>query len=157
MDWPTLATTDAAAWLQALGRFHVAIVHFPIALLILAACVELVRLARRKSGPSPVSIVCLIVGLISAIAAAAAGWFHKEYVSFGGQQAAVLDWHQWMGIAATALAAAAAIALVFRGTRGAVYRGAVVTCAVLVVITSHLGGTLTHGPGYLTELLTTPR
>jgi hypothetical protein len=32
-----------------------------------------------------------------------------------------------------------------------------IACAVLVAAAGHFGGTLTHGEGYLTELLTAPR
>ena len=44
----SFAADISPAWLQTLGRFHVAIVHFPIALLLVAGMVEAWRALRRK-------------------------------------------------------------------------------------------------------------
>src|SRR5215213_7273133 len=97
--------------LQTLGRLHVAIVHFPIALLCVAAIVESWRILLRKKDPSQLAIFCLIVGGISAIAAGVLGWIHKGYGSFGGEQALTLGLHQWIGIAAAAASVFSLVAL----------------------------------------------
>src|SRR5439155_759640 len=56
---------------QLFGRLHVVVVHFPIALIILAGMIELVRL--RKTRPSDAARVCLTLGAIAAVVAATMG------------------------------------------------------------------------------------
>ena len=46
-------------WLFA-GKLHPVVVHFPIALLIVAAILEFVRLRRGESRPSRVAVACLV-------------------------------------------------------------------------------------------------
>src|SRR4051812_1455842 len=98
----TLAISQA--WLQTMGRAHVAVVHFPIALLMLAGIVESWRAARRKVGFSSFSLACMILGAVSAIVAAIFGWIHASFSTFGGQTASVMRAHQWLGIATAAIA-----------------------------------------------------
>src|SRR4051812_21795748 len=81
--------------LQALGRFHVAIVHFPIALLLLAGAEEAWRWVRRKQEPSKTALVCIVIGGLTAVASSALGWIHKDHSDFSGTTLAL---HQWIGI-----------------------------------------------------------
>ncbi len=148
-----MIAVESTAWLQALGRFHVVIVHFPIALLLVAALVETWRMVRRAPGPSPTAIACLWLGAISAIVAALFGWFHSEFAQFSGEQLTTERFHQWFGIAAAALAVVALLALLARKRTLRPYRFATIACALLVGAAGHFGGTLTHGDAYLTELL----
>jgi uncharacterized membrane protein/mono/diheme cytochrome c family protein len=148
-----LMAAQQTAWLQALGRFHVVLVHFPIALLFVAAMMEGWRILRRQPTASPNAVACLVVGAASAVAAAAAGWIHNWYSNFSGEQLKVDRLHQWMGVATAAVALLAIIALLFKNRGLKLYRYSTIACAILVGLTGHLGGTLTHGDGYLTELL----
>src|SRR3954465_6787626 len=91
-----LSAGSSSAWLQTWGRFHVAIVHFPIALLLLAGVIELWRSARRSKSPSPTAIACLCIGAVTAILSAWAGWVHKGFGSFDGDHAKDLFIHQWL-------------------------------------------------------------
>jgi mono/diheme cytochrome c family protein/uncharacterized membrane protein len=146
-------------WVQALGRFHVVIVHFPIALLLLAGMAELWRSIRRSKQASPLAIVCLVIGGLAAIVSSVLGWIHKGFTGFAAEGGFTLNLHQWLGIAA-ASAAVVALATLFivrlRNRPLWPYRLATITCAFLVAAAGHFGGTLTHGDGYLTELLTSP-
>src|SRR3954447_14149319 len=93
------AAVISPAMLQTLGRFHVVIVHFPIALLLLAGAAELWRSMRRKNEPSPMAIACLITGALAAAASSALGWIHKGFTGFAGESGRTLALHQWIGIA----------------------------------------------------------
>jgi mono/diheme cytochrome c family protein/uncharacterized membrane protein len=153
MITPLLAV-PASVWLELFGRLHVVFVHFPIALLLVAAMVEGWRMLRRGPGASPTAVICLAIGAASAILAAAMGWFHKA----GMPETRMLVVHQWMGIA-TAIVAIIPLMLVGfqRWPRFLkAYRVMVLLCAVLVGITGHFGGELTHGEGYLTEIFHMP-
>src|SRR5439155_23959187 len=96
-----ILTTGAAssAWLQTLGRFHVAIVHFPIALLLVAGAIELWRSIRRSNAPSPTAVACLVTGALTAILSAWMGWIPKGSSGVGGGQGRKLLVHQWPGTA----------------------------------------------------------
>src|SRR5688572_4188479 len=163
-----IAAGVTPAWMQTLGRFHVAVVHFPIALLLVAGVVELWRSLRRNRQPSPTAVACLVIGGVTAVISSALGWIHKDFTS---QRGTALTLHLWLGIAAaaTALVALAAFAAIgsepkpwekveqtWYGRRVRMYRFVTLACAVLVAATGHFGGTLTHGEGYLTELITSP-
>src|SRR5687768_6520759 len=144
----SFAAEISPAWLQTLGRFHVAIVHFPIALLLVAGMVELWRALRRSDHkqPSPTAIACLIIGGLTAVISSALGWIHKGHTSHGAEGNA-LALHQWLGIAAAAFALTALIAVMWVGRepkawekletlwyrrRVRMYRVVTVACAVLV-------------------------
>jgi mono/diheme cytochrome c family protein/uncharacterized membrane protein len=148
-----MLAVEGTAWIEALGRFHVVIVHFPIALLLVAGFAELWRTIRRAPTASPTAITCLWLGGLSAIVAAVFGWFHLSEFGADAEPTRTQQFHQWLGIAAAALALVALFALLFRKRTMWPYRLATITCALVVGTTAHLGGTLTHGDGYLTELL----
>ncbi|HYO09544.1 MAG TPA: PSD1 and planctomycete cytochrome C domain-containing protein [Tepidisphaeraceae bacterium] len=151
------AAAASSAWLQGLGRFHVAVVHFPIALLLVAGAVETWRALRRSQQPSAATIGCLIVGGFFAALSSALGWIHKGFTGFGAESGATLWAHQWLGVgsAAAAGAALASLAVCRRRPRAGLhaFRAGAIASAVLVGAAGHYGGTLTHGDGYLTELL----
>src|SRR5437762_14363953 len=100
----------SSIWLQTMGRAHVAVVHFPIALLMLAGLVECWRAMRRKQGVSSFALACLVLGALGAIVATILGWIHKDFSTFGGQTASVVRAHQWLGVATAAIAIIALLA-----------------------------------------------
>src|SRR4051812_7088160 len=109
----------AGLYIQTIGRFHVATVHFPIALLLLAGAIEGWRWLRGAKEVSPAGRLCLIAGAIAAVFAAAMGWIHKGFSTFGGTAATALWMHQWLGIAAAIVAILGIIAIAFaRSAKG---------------------------------------
>ena len=141
------------------GRFHPMIVHFPIALLVLAGALEVgasfvrpLRPLRRATPP------ILIAGAASAIGAVIAGYL----LSLGGEyDDSLLATHKWLGIGvALAASATAVLSLAQRRQRArtvrVVYRACLATTVGALMVAGHLGGSLTHGPEYLTEYLPAP-
>lgn len=148
----TVMAVSMSALVQTLGRLHVVVVHFPIALLLLAGVIEAYRLVVRKRGASPVAGTMLALGAIAAVAAAGMGWVLKG----SDEPSSTLTWHQWVGISAAAVAiVAAALAPVARRKPEitGLYRMWVFGVAILVSVAGHFGGEMTHGEGYLTEAL----
>ncbi len=137
-------------WLETLGRSHVVAVHFPIALLLLAGAIELPRLVLGKKDHSITAAICLALGLFFAVFSSISGWFHAKTFS----PSAILTIHFYLGLATAAVSCLALFALIV--ARVKVYRAAVLVGALLVGLTGHYGGSLTHGPGYLTEALFAP-
>jgi len=141
-----------------LGRFHPTLLHLPVALLLLALLLELIRLPRLRgvvpSFPSTVLDSVVWLAALSGFATALAGWLLAHE---GGYDAPLLDRHLWSGVA-TGIGAFACVMLrsfakvrpdraVLQGLATALLVG---TCGAMIVA-AHAGGSLTHGEGYLTE------
>ena len=90
--------------LRLLGRLHPAIVHFPIALLVVAAALEAWQVLRRKPSLAPATPVCVFLGAMSPALASLFGWFLAE-----GEDTELLSLHKWVGLATTGLAVVAAL------------------------------------------------
>jgi hypothetical protein len=143
---------ELPTWKRALrwiGKFHVSIIHFPIALLLAAALGELWSAWRRGRVPSPAVRFCVLLGAAGAVAAAPLGWLHAD---IGGNGAGpTLRLHRWFGTAAALCAVLAALASewdVRRGRRSLLFRVLLGAGAVLVGVAGHLGGTLVHGEDF---------
>ena len=139
------------------GRFHPILVHFPIAFLLLAGALELLAL-RRRTGPPWLAarFPLLVVGAMAAAVAASAGYLLGRSGGYGGP---IFERHLQLGVIVAIGALLTAIAAWRRQRTGSgdapVRAGLALTLAVLT-IAGHLGATLTHGEGYLTEFAPAP-
>jgi uncharacterized membrane protein/mono/diheme cytochrome c family protein len=145
-EGPSLA---ARLW-RFVGIFHPLVVHFPIALLTLAAIVELMRLKYREISPH-ITLVCLIIAAAGSIPAVVFGWARAETYT----DSAVLTLHRWMGIGLTGLTVTLAVVAfaAHRRPASAVLRrlqtAGVFIAAGLVAFVGHLGAELTHGEAFV--------
>jgi uncharacterized membrane protein/mono/diheme cytochrome c family protein len=138
------------------GKLHPLVVHFPIALLVVALVLECFRLRRGSYHPSSASVVCLVLGTLGAIAAVVLGWSSAESSGYGGTSAWILTTHRWAGVATAALAVltcVAALAARMGNDRRLLnaYRVASVFGVVAVGVAGHFGGSLVHGETYLRD------
>ena len=140
-----------------IGRFHPVIVHLPIGFLLLTGAVELLSRTRKFGGLGLDRLLpaLLVLSALSTVAAIVTG----TLLSWSGDYDAVLvGRHQQWGWMLGVVAVLACVAAWWR-TRdeGRLPRllvaGSLAGVAVLVSVTGHLGGVLTHGDGYLTEHL----
>jgi uncharacterized membrane protein len=139
--------SPAARALGWLGKFHLLLVHFPIALLAAAGLAELWSLRRGQGNPSLPARFCLCLGAAAALPTVALGFVHALGGSGAGAPG-LLALHRWVGTA-TGVVAVAAAALSERDAR----RGIRSRCALLVTfvavllvaLAGHFGGLLTHG------------
>lgn len=140
------------------GRLHPMLVHFPIALIVVAGVIELIRIRKPPSpGADPV-FYCLLFGALGAIVSAATGWILAEDFTSESRE---LFFHRWLGVAVAGLASLTWILslLARSGQRGwarATYRLGLALSIVLVTIGGHLGGVLVHGEDYLWEVFERP-
>lgn len=147
-----------APWLEFFGRLHPLLVHFPIALLLVATMFEFCRRRARERVPAGSALWCLGLGAASACVAALTGWIRAAVEPIGGDDAATVLQHRWGGVA---VAAIAVLTLVF-GWIGrsrmawarVPYRAGLLALALLVPAVGHLGGSLVFGPDYFTEPFT---
>ena len=127
-----------------LGHFHPVIVHLPIGILLIASLFYALASTKRYAALKPAVSFSFLIGMISAVLACVTGWLLSTTDDY---DSAALTQHQWVGIATAIIGA---ICYAFE-RRNAKYLSVVVVILVLMVsVTGHLGGTLTHGEGYLT-------
>lgn len=139
-----LGELNAAGITKLMGNMHPAIVHFPIALVTVAAILEVLQIVRRKPGLAAATPACLVLGGLSAIVAAVFGWLSAGTPV--GESPASTELHRWVGIGATVVAVLAMVVLVKAVTpEPSEARGAILTVRLLVLI----GAAVIGGAGFL--------
>ncbi len=130
------------------GRLHLVLLHLPIGFLLLLGALEFFALVLgRNEAVAPRDLILALIAPI-AIITAVCGWLLSWS---GGYDAGLLMWHKWFGVSVAV--ASVVLYLVHRAGRVTLYKVVLVLALVLVSITGHLGGALTHGSDYLTEPL----
>lgn len=134
-----------------LGAMHPAAVHFPIALFLVAALLEIAALTLRWPVLTQGTRVIITLAAISAIAAVALGWFA---MGLPGKDDVTHLSHRWLGTSIAALGLLSWWAKehwVRRPGRGRelIYIGLLTLTAAAVVVNGLLGGMLTHGMRHL--------
>jgi uncharacterized membrane protein/mono/diheme cytochrome c family protein len=152
------------------GRFHPLLVHFPIGILLLAVAMQVVAAVaawRRRAAPFSDRVIALVLGggAVSAVAAATTGYLLG---GSGGYTGETFDRHETLGIGVAILSCVTTMVALMRlrihadhaGGRTApwgsafwrhVYTVTLVGVVVMLTWAGHLGATLTHGEGYVTE------
>ena len=136
-----------------LGRFHPLVVHLPIGFLLLAGLTEIIARKRGANLNSAISIM-LLSGAVAAVLAVVLGWL---LATDGGYDVSTLFWHRWLGVAVAAISLVAWLAKSERlKTTSKAYQLSLWALVILIAITGHLGGNLTHGSNYLLEYAPEP-
>ena len=148
--WPPDGQARGGDGWRFAGRLHPMLVHLPIGLLLLVPALELGGLARRFRHLRATAGVVLALGAIAATVAAAHGYVLARFDGVGGTN---LTWHLWAG-ATTALLAAIAVAL--RAISPTAYVASLVALVGALSFAGHLGGQLTYGATYLSEVAPRP-
>lgn len=130
---------------QFVGRFHPLVVHFPIALVLLALVVECASLFQWGKSVHATAGFVLALATVSALAAAFLGWMLGRS---GGYEGSLVTRHMWGGIS---LAAALVFCGAIRAWNTKLYGAALFATVCLMAWTSDQGGKLTHGNSFLTE------
>jgi uncharacterized membrane protein len=135
------------AFTDFIGRFHPLLVHLPIGILLFTIVLQWLSTKEKWAALQAVIPLGYLLGAASAIASCITGYLLG---SAGEYDETVLNLHQWMGI----LTAFTAIAGYLFSYNQQNLKYIAFSILVLVSITGHLGGTLTHGEGYLTKAFT---
>lgn len=133
------------------GRFHPLLVHFPIGFLFLAFFLELfsgLKLLRKIRGAVRFSVS---LGLLSSILAALTGWFLSDE---GGYEPDLLFRHRLFGLMSVAICLMLWVVITYgknlpKPKRRPVRIVVFVVLVILITITGHFGGSMTHGRNYL--------
>ena len=178
----TVSPSLVTAWLDVLGAFHPLIVHFPIALAIVAALAMLWSWIGGHDGFGEFAFHCTWIAALASVFVAASGWF---FVASDGKitssdslidsilnvfpaalawflgkadQSQTLNLHRWVGIASSA----GLIALTFMTSlvRSDSWPGLLkisritsLVVATAIGITAHFGGDMVWGGGQVSTPL----
>jgi uncharacterized membrane protein len=136
-----------------IGAFHPLVVHFPIALLLTAAVLEVVSVRLKDhQGLRFAIVINLILGTVGAVVAASLGWMDAAHTGIEVDLKPTLAWHRWLGTS-VAIGSLITTALWFRARITPksslwIYRIALWLLAVIVGFTGHLGALLVYGLDY---------
>ncbi len=125
------------------------VVHFPIALLIVALFLELLSSKGRQTLRDGVTFL-VGIGAFFALVSALCGWLLHQTEAYSGDW---VDYHKWTGIGTAVLATTAFLILKKREGSRNLFRGVLSLSVICLMIAGHLGSGLTHGKEYLTEVL----
>ncbi len=128
-----------------IGRFHPVLVHLPIGILLLAIIFHFLSYKKKFETLQHAVKYSLLLGMFAAIASCISGFLLS---SSGDYEEALVDKHQWFGIG---VAVAAIVAYILVVKSSSFIKWMMPLLALLIIITGHLGGSITHGEDYLTK------
>lgn len=151
----TASSVFETFWLwRFMGRLHPIAVHFPVALLVFAALLELFTLKKFSSALRPGINLLVAAGVISAILSVVFGLL----LSGDGDYGEELNIHQWAGIATACLGIISWFLLnrIIKENQFSLvkaYRAVLFFSTLAVSLAGHFGASLTHGNDYLSGTL----
>ncbi len=128
-----------------IGHLHPALVHLPIGILLIGLL--LMWLSGKKKyniSPQVISIV-LLIGAISAIVACITGYILSRSDDYNSS---AVSWHMWMGISVAFISICLYMMVVNKPINKSSIIISIALC-ILIFVTGHLGGQITHGSNFL--------
>ena len=133
-------------FLDFLGSLHPLIVHLPIGIILLTIAID-VFMRNKNNSVHRVITMGWFFSFLSGLIAAICGWFLGDNDYYFESQISI---HRWSGIAFVIICFVIWLLLYlnFRFPRGFI-RSVNFTTILLLTITGHFGGEMTHGQNYL--------
>jgi len=130
--------------IEFIGKFHPLLVHLPIGFLVLLGVFEMLATRPRWQHLTDASRVVLALTFPVTLASIVCGWL---LAASGEYEDSNLFWHRWLG---TGLGLATLLLFVLHWTGlFRLYRWGLIGTLGLLAISSHLGGSLTHGSDFI--------
>lgn len=150
---PLLEPVEMPLFFLWLGRFHPLIVHFPIVLILLASLLEAGKYFNLMMIGDKLLKFILIGAVLSTLASIGIGFFLYASGDYAGN---LMNWHLKAGSVLGTLMLMT-LAFYFLNLRNKRYFPFYVTglllCNVLMIVTAHQGGMMTHGKEFLSEYI----
>ena len=141
-----MATLLMIDFVQLIGRLHPLLVHLPIGILLFAALLRLFIKQAKLDSINNATTIALFWGTIGSVGSVVSGYLLSQS---GEYDESMVSSHQWFGIS---VAIVSGLAYFLNKKQHAYTKLFMALLVVLIFITGHLGGSLTHGSDYLTEV-----
>ncbi len=132
-----------------LGHFHPAVVHLPIGILLIALLLQWLSGKEKYRSLAAAVPVVLLCGSIAAFVSCVSGYLLSINDDY---DTTLVSWHMWMGLAVMFISF-----LLYAKERNPLFGVNKMLLSVglliLVFVTGHLGGSLTHGSDYFSKPL----
>jgi len=128
-----------------IAHFHPVLVHLPIGILLIAALFQLISRKEKFQSLSVAVGIALFWGMISAIVSCISGFLLSRSDDY---DESLISKHQWFGIS---VAVTSIIAYYLSQKNSTYTKWVMALMTLLIIITGHLGGSITHGSDYLTK------
>ncbi len=128
-----------------IGHLHPALVHLPIGILLIALLLILLSKKAKYNISYEVIKIVLLIGVFSALLSCITGYVLSTQDNY---EKPLVIWHMWMGIGVAIVSMVLYMKLA-RKEFDLIYKVLAVVLLILIFITGHLGGSLTHGSDYL--------
>lgn len=145
---------EAFNLIKYLGKFHPAVVHYPIAFLLGAALAELGNILFRREVFASAARFLVIIAALAAPFTVSFGWAAEYGINqFPAELQPVVETHETLALISTGLAIAAAVASELGRRRRdprfiLAFRIALFAAAAVVTVTGFFGGVLVYGIGH---------
>lgn len=130
-----------------IGRFHPVLVHLPVGILLLAVLFQWLSLKEKFQSLQVAVGITLFCGMLSAIASCVSGYLLSTTDDY---DKSLIFKHQWFGIAVAVISVIAW----YLNKKNKQTKWVMLPMVLLIIITGHLGGSITHGSDYLTKSFT---
>lgn len=135
--------------IEFLGHFHPLLVHLPIGILLIGIILHWLSQKQKYHLLAPAVPTVLLAGCVTAFASCITGYLLSIADDY---DKSLVSWHMWMGIGVTLVSL-----LLYAKEKNPAFavdkRILSVGLLILLTITGHLGGSLTHGSDYLSKPL----
>lgn len=126
-----------------LGRMHPLFLHFPIGVFFVAAFLHLGASFLKETKLDELLRFLFLVSAFTAALTALFGFFLGQESGYAAEQ---LKWHKWLGVL-TSLVLWGAFFSLEKSWRYS--KALTVVAALVILVTGHLGGEITHGENYV--------
>ncbi|AWW00657.1 c-type cytochrome domain-containing protein [Arcticibacterium luteifluviistationis] len=126
-----------------LGRVHPLFLHFPIGVFFVAAFLHLGAKFFKETKLDELLKFLFLVSAFTAVLTALFGFFLGQESGYAAEQ---LKWHKWLGILTSLVLWGAYFSLEKSWKYS---KPLTVSAAIIILITGHLGGEITHGVNYV--------
>lgn len=136
---------------ELIGHLHPALVHLPIGILLIALLLQWLARKEKYKLLKPSIAIILLCGAVTALFSSITGYVLSTTDDY---DKSLVTWHMWMGFATTLVSF-----MLYAKEKNPLFAVNKTLLAiglfVLVFVTGHLGGSLTHGSDYYTKPLAT--
>jgi Leucine-rich repeat (LRR) protein/uncharacterized membrane protein len=131
---------------QFIGHFHPVLVHLPIGILLVGLLLQWLSERENYKGLKPSVHLIFFCGAVTATISALTGYLLSITDDY---DATLVNWHMWMGIGVVIVSFV--LYAKEKNLRAPLPKKILsALLLILILITGHLGGSLTHGSDYLT-------